>query len=291
MFRRKTVTISFEGRLLRLLALMGDQVQHWEQISLPDRVVQSGLVNEPAAVGERIKELLAARKLPRKRVVSAISAHRAIFRTMTLPAMEDELIDGAVERKVRQEIPMPAGETDLSWTVLGRRESELELFVVAIPRTIVDAHVQALRAADIRPRDLDISPLALMRTANREQGVVVNLEDHSLTVVVVQRRRPAIVRTVPLTSDSTSAQGRLELLVQELERTTKFYNESHKDAALPDGTPVTATGQIFNEAAMLERLAARTRYPVGLPDPPLRVPGKFPLPQYAVNLGLALKQL
>lgn len=291
MFRRKTVTISIEGPLLRLLAVKGDQVQHWEQISLPERVMQSGVVTDPAAVGERIKELLEARNLPRNRIVSAISAHRAIFRTMTLPAMDDELIAGAVDRKVRQEIPMPAGETDLSWTVLGRRESELELFVVAIPRAILDAHVQALRAADIRPRAVDVSPLALMRTANRDQGVVVNLEDHSLSVVVVQGRRPAIVRTVPLNPESTSPQARLELLVQELERTTKFYNESHKDAVLAEGTPVTATGRIFNEAAMIERLAARVRYPVGPPNPPLRVPEKFPVPQYAVNVGLALKEL
>lgn len=291
MFRRKTVTISFEGPLLRLLSVMGDQVQHWEQITLPDRAIQSGVIAEPGAVGERIGELLVARNLPRRRVVSAISAHRTIFRIVSLPAMEEDLIEGAIERKVRQEIPMPPGETDLSWTILERTESELELFVVAIPRTIVDAHVQALRAADIRPRAIDVSPLALMRTANRKQGIVVNLEDHSLTVVVVNRRRPAIVRTVPLNPDSTSPEGRFELLVQELARTTKFYNESHKEAALPDSTPVTATGRIFNDAAMLERLDARAPYPVRLPKPPLRTPEDFPLPQYAVNLGLALKEL
>ncbi|MFP3855333.1 MAG: pilus assembly protein, partial [Anaerolineales bacterium] len=72
---------------------------------------------------------------------------------------------------------------------------------------------------------------------------------------------------------------------------TKFYNESHKDQPLPDSTPVLASGSYFNEGSMVERLQRLTPYPVRLPDPPLRYGSDFPMPQYAVNLGLALKEL
>lgn len=291
MFRRKKLTLAFEGPQIRLMSIRGQEVERWEQAVLPERMIEGGVIKDSAAIGARLAELIEARDLPAKHVLCALSGHRAIFRTLSLPALEEDMIDEAIQRKVRQEIPMPQGEMDLTWSLLQRTEELLRAFVVAIPRSLIDVYIETLRSAGLTPKALDVAPLALIRSANTVDGIVADLEDHSLTVVIVRGRRPSIVRTVPVSGNGSSPEGHLELLIQELNRTTKFYNESHKEDPLPDSTVVTTTGAYFVKSAMVERFAARVPYPVAPPNPPLAYPLDFPLPQYSVNVGLALKDV
>lgn len=291
MFRRKTLTLNFESSAIRLVSLQGNEVTKWTELALPEASFQAGSIKDPELVAERLKATVETEELPTRRVALAIPGHRAIFRSLTFPAMEEALIDNAVRRKIRQDIPLPEGEMDLSWSIIDRSEKEIHTFVVAVPRTIVDSHMRALMLADIRVKAMDVGPLALLRAANRKNAVITNLEQSNLSVIILQNKIPSIVRTVPISSQATSPEGRLELLAQELGRTTKFFNESHKDNPLPENTPVMVTGAYFNEKSMIERFSRLSPYPVRLPAPPIQYPADFPMPQYALNLGLALKDL
>jgi type II secretory pathway component PulL len=273
------------------VSLHGDEVIYWSEISLPEDVDRSGSIRDPDLVSSRLRQIIQQENLATRNVVIAIAGHRTIFRSMVFPAMEQDLLNSAVQRKIRQEIPLPEGEMDLSWSIISQNETEISTFIVAVPRIIIDSHMKALELADLKPKAMDIGPLALLRTVNRENAIICNLEHGNLSVVILQNKIPAIVRTVPIGSQATSPEGRLELLAQELGRTTKFYNESHKDQPLADSTPVLATGSHFNEFSMLERFSRLSPYPVRLPQPPFKYPTDFPMPQYAINLGLGLKEL
>lgn len=212
MFRRKTLTLSFEGSAIRLVSLRGDEVEQWLELGLPENLIQGGTVKDPEMLAERLAESIQANDLPTRRVAAAITGHRAIFRTMAFPDIEEELLDSAVRRKIRQEIPLPEGEMDLSWTIVDRSDDQVQAFVVAVPRSIIDSHMRALLLADLKPKALDVSPLALLRAGNRENAVLADLEVTSLSVIILQEKVPAIVRTVPIGAQATSAEGRLELL-------------------------------------------------------------------------------
>lgn len=291
MFERRITTISFEGPLVRLMSTRGDRVEQWTELPLPAEAVGDGSLIEPAVVGDLLKQRLQADKYPRRNIVASIPGHRSIIRTIRLPAIEAELLAGAVERKVRQEIPMPPGEMDLAWQTIERTEDELRLFVVATPRRIIDSHVRALQAAGLRPKALDINALAMVSSANRTEAIIANLENDGITVVIVWQGMPAIVRTAPLTGPAATDEARLEVLAQEITRTTKFYNESRRDLPLPEETAIVATGAGLADRSQIERLASRVSYRVILPNPPMDYPQDFPLASYAVNLGLAQKLL
>jgi len=290
LFSRETVTLDFEGSTLRWLTASRGQVRRWNRVHLKlPPTAQSR--PDPGLIGEQLAEVFESESLPKGRVVMAISGQRTIFRVLTLPNLDETLLDAAVQRKLRQEVPLQAQETDVSWQIVSRDPGEISIYVVAIPREEVDHHMAILRAAELEPTAMDVRPLALVRSANRPLGIVVSLEDQALTIVVVVDNVPQIIRTVPLGSSSASVEGRLDLLAQELLRTTKFYNESHKSRPLPADCPLLLAGSSFQSHEMTERMAPRSPYPLADLTPPIAYPDGLSVPEYSVNIGLALKDL
>ena len=121
-------------------------------------------------------------------------------------------------------------------------------------KIIIDSQVAALKAAKIKPRPLDIKPLALQRMVNQETSSIVNLESFSLDVIVIVNHIPILVRSVPLETGNLSEEAKLDLLSQELSRTVKYYNESNKSNRLPEDTGVYLTGELFDKSQITSRL-------------------------------------
>lgn len=289
-FRRDTVTLSFERDSLRLLVANNGVVRSWEKMLVPSGLLEGSEVKQVGPMGEYIAQMFERENLPKSRVISTVSGQRSIFRTLTLPPIEENLLGGAVRRKVRQEIPMPGQEMEISYEVVRREQNHIQVFVVAVPRLVIERNVQAFQAANVRVRALDVTPLALVRAANMAQAIVIGLENWGLSVVIVNDALPAIVRTVPFGAQITSPEARLDLLYEELRRTTKFYNESHKENPLPADAPLVVTGSSFVDHSLRSRLAASLDSPVRDPRPPLELPEGLPVHEFSVNLGLALKK-
>lgn len=257
---------------------------------VPSGLLEGSEVKQVGPMGEYIAQMFERENLPKSRVISTVSGQRSIFRTLTLPPIEENLLGGAVRRKVRQEIPMPGQEMEISYEVVRREQNHIQVFVVAVPRLVIERNVQAFQAANVRVRALDVTPLALVRAANMAQAIVIGLENWGLSVVIVNDALPAIVRTVPFGAQITSPEARLDLLYEELRRTTKFYNESHKENPLPADAPLVVTGSSFVDHSLRSRLAASLDSPVRDPRPPLELPEGLPVHEFSVNLGLALKK-
>ena len=300
MFKKKITTISFEGNQIRMMTVRGKKVADWQSRSLSSSQMSQGMVHDPQAASLKIKDLLGEMKASRRNVVSAVSGSRSVHRIIRIPIIPDKLLAETIERKARQEFAIPIEESDLSWQVITRRDNHLILYVLAVPKKIIDQQVAALKGAGIRPRKMDIKPLALSRVADSETAIIVNLEEHSMDVIIMVNHIPILVRSIPLESGNLTGEAKTDLLSQELARTTKYYNESHKTHRLPEETPAFVTGALFanggvesrldDDPSLIERLSIRVPYPIKPPTTPLELPEKFPILRYATNLGLALKK-
>jgi hypothetical protein len=232
-------------------------------------------------------------------VITSITGQRSVHRILRIPTIPDKLLDETIRRKAKQEFAIPLDETDIHWRILSRSSSQMLLYVLAVPRVVIDAQVEALRAAKIKPRVLDIKPLALQRLVNQATSIIVNLESFSLGVIITVNHIPILVRSVPLEAGDLTEEAKLDLLNQELARTVKYYNESNKTNRLPEETKVYMTGELFDYSAVTnrleedtdlrERLNSRTPYTVQYPKWPYPTPKNFSIAKYAANLGLALK--
>jgi Tfp pilus assembly PilM family ATPase len=291
LFKRNLVTLDFDGSTIRLLAAHEKQVTHWESLRLPAEQMSMGVIHDPLTVGAALRDLFERNQAGRGRLVTSVTGLRAIARVFTLPTVKERFLEDSVRHKIRQEIPLPLEEMDLSWHVVSRSREEQQVYALAVPREAIDSQVEALAAAGRRLHAMEIKPLALARLAEGDPALILNLEEHSLSIVVLSEGVPSIVRTVPFGGTRSTPEARLELLLQELGRTTKFFNEAHKGRPLSPETAIYATGEEFEKKEFLDLLARRHPGPVQVPACPLTHPAELPIAAYSVNVGLALKRV
>jgi type IV pilus assembly protein PilM len=76
-----------------------------------------------------------------------------------------------------------------------------------------------------------------------------------------------------------------------LNRTVVFYNSSHAEKPLNETVPLFVGGEIAEHEDAWPQLVGRLRFDVSLLPNPLQAPDTFPANDFAVNVGLALKEL
>ncbi len=299
MFNKKRTTINFEGNEIRFLVLRGKKVLAWQSRKLPPEHMSQGMIHNTKAAANIIRTGIKETKGSRNNLITCVSGQRAVHRIMRIPDIPDKMLDETIERKARQEFAIPIEDTDLSWRIITRSDNQILLYVLAVPKVVIDTQVQALQEAKIKPRVMDIKALALQRLVNQANTLIVNLEEYSMDVIIVVNHIPVLIRTIPLDTGELTGEAKVDLLGQELARTTKYYNESNKKNRLADDTPVYICGALFSstdlesrledKTNLIERFQLRTPYPLKPPKSNLDLPDKFPLLRYAVNLGLAIK--
>lgn len=299
MFKRKITTISFEGNEIRFLVVRGRKVHSWRTKTIPPELMNQGLIQNPVSVGKIIQTTLKEIKAPKRIMVTSVTGQRSVHRIMRIPNIQDKLLEETIRRKAKQELAIPVDEADLSWRIITRANNQIVLYVLAVPNAIIDRQVETLRAAKIKPKIMDIKPLALQRVVNKKTTIIVNLESFSMGVIIVVNHIPILVRTIPLETGNLTDEAKIDLLGQELARTVKYYNESNKSNRLQEETVVYLTGELFDyprlesrldeSPNLAERFSSKTPYKISLPKPPLETPPKLSVAKYAVNLGLALK--
>ena len=291
LFERDLLTFDFEGSGIRFLLVRGGRVVRWEALSVPPEQMSQGVVHDPAAVGGALRELLERNDVRKGRVVTSVTGLRAISRLMTLPPIKERLLEDALRHKIRQDTSLPLDDMDFSWHVLRRASDSLEVYALAVPREAIDRQVETLAVAGLRANAMDVKPLALARLVEAPSAIVLNVEDHSLSVLILRQWMPVVVRTVPFGVGRAAPEARLDLLLQELARTTKFYSEGHRDDPIDSQASLVATGELFENKDFLEALANRHSGPVQVPVPTLPHPDDLPAAMYSVNLGLAAKKV
>ncbi|MEW6233083.1 MAG: pilus assembly protein PilM [Chloroflexota bacterium] len=288
LFAREIVTLSLEDQSLRALTVRDGKVARWGELPLSPGLVKEGLIQNPGQVGGLVKSFLAGLKAPAKKAVVGISGVRSVTRYIDLPRMSPSLLEEAVVREAKREMPVPLEELYLSWQVVEGIADRQTVFLLGVPREVLDALALAMQAAGIRPYLVDLKPLALVRAARESVAVIADLELASLSVIIVTGGLPALIRSISLNRAET--EDKVYSLIQEVERTAKFYNDSHKDAPLPEATPVVLTGDLAGLPTLAAGLAERLHNPARLSGSPLPCPDEFPAYKYLANLGLALKK-
>jgi Tfp pilus assembly PilM family ATPase len=289
MVKRKCLTLSLETSEVRLLVIQGQRIARWERLSLPVGAVRNGLVVQPKAFGQTIAKSLKRGDGPRKRAVVSFGGQRTLVRTLSLPPMPSHLLEEAVRREARRELPLPLEDLYLSWHVTSDHgASQLQVLTVGVPREALDSYVFGLRSAGVRPTVMDLKSLALARAVNLPDVLIADVEAETETVVLVRGFVPQIVRSVGLPVSSTRSETeRVANIVADIQRILDFYGSVQAGVHASWSPTVCLTGALGGEPE-IRALVARN-WPLAEPAPPMAIPKELPMLPYLVNIGLALK--
>lgn len=287
---RDATTLVVESTDIRYLTTRSGQVHLWGSAPLPTGLITEGAVTDPAELGRIIDAVFSEQNLDRKRVITSLSGMRSIPRLLTLPKLQASLMEEAISREARKEMPISPESLYLSWQSVPADESRQRIYVLGVPRDLVDTHVQALQAAGLVPYLMDLKPLALIRAVGRPEAIIVNLEEDVLDIVLVVAYIPAILRTFALGNEGLDTIGKIERLLGELAQTIRFYNDSHHDAPIRGATPIYLTGRLLGTPEAADLMRSSLERTVERPASPLPAPESLPVAEYMTNLGLAQKK-
>ena len=110
-----------------------------------DKSAQSdGVIVEPETIAQAAHELFKNSikgNITTRRVAIAIPAYRTFTRSLSVPKLQGKQLQEAVELEAEQYISMPLEDLYLDYEVVKQTSETTELFVVAVPREIVDSYI------------------------------------------------------------------------------------------------------------------------------------------------------
>ena len=277
------IVLDFADSELRALVLKKKALQTATTIPLEPGWVKDGVVTEPNAFAERLKQFLASNNIADTEAMGTISGLHAIYRMVSIPRVPPKMLESAAAIELEKNMPVSLDELYTSWQAVNISADETALCLLGVRREVIDSLVAALRAAGLRPLVLEPRPLALARLAEDPHTIIIDAQSTSFDIVIVFSGVPVLVRTVLFSADDIYS--RVAEVKDELERTINFYNASHKEAPI---TPQSRIPVIVN--AELPGLAEATGYNCKPPlQPPVISSPSLDFSAYSAAAGLALR--
>ncbi|MBA7599180.1 hypothetical protein ES703_06207 [subsurface metagenome] len=286
---KRIVTLSIEGTTLRILGSRGDSVDVWDIVPINPNFLKNGHVADAEGLGEVIRSIMTNMRLTTGTIMCAHSAMGSTSRILNLPALEKGQLESVIQREVRREAEVSQEDSYLYWRALPLRTQHQQVFVLSIPKEPLQALMNAMAIARLRPSIIELKPLALMRAVNRRDAIIANGETNCVEIVIVLDDVPVLIRSAFLGEGVLSSDYAVGRISDELVRTISFYNDSHQDEPLDHELPIYLTGAVAGSVSFAINVATLTGRPIQPLEPPLSYSAELPLAHYMVNMGLVLR--
>jgi len=285
------VTLNIESDSARLLAVKGGKIEYWKSVPLTaDSVKATTIANVQAVAAALTHFMFKSTEIPNNKMIVSMTGLRSVYRIVPLPKIKPSQIEEAIRWIAMREIPFDLKDLHLFWQILGENDEEQKVFLIATPKSMLEVIETTLSKANIKPKALDLKPLALARFVNNPNAIILDMEADSNSIVVMKKGLPQVMNTLVVQQNNQTLRDRALRLSSDLARTVMFYNNVHEDDPITPSTQAFLTGKLGTDEHMMELLKTAIEYPIAAPSLCLEHPNDFPVSQYAVNIGLALKE-
>jgi Tfp pilus assembly PilM family ATPase len=288
--RPPVLTVAIHASEVRWTLGSPGRVSRSGAASLVGGIVDDGVVLEPAAAGEILRESAGFPKGRHLRVVLALPAQRSMVRLIEVPALRGREFNELVQREIRREMPALADNACVSWKRRPDRDGKARVFIVGVARDVLDSHVSTLRAAGLKPAAADLSIIAAARAAGSADCIVAHVEEEEIELGIFCDGTPVILRFVVMSAPAADpAWG--DQIAEELARTLKFYRDSHRLDDVAADLPILIVGGAAQRAMLVPQIAAATGHELSMPalQPALTI--ESDTVRFAANIGLVMKDL
>jgi type IV pilus assembly protein PilM len=168
--------LDIDGRYVAAVQTEGGRVSMASSMELPEGLLRDGEVADTEGLSAALKDFAGRARLP-KNVRLGVANQQIVVRLVELPRIENEAErEAAIRFQAAEAIAMPLDEAVLDHQVAAYDEDadgtkRMRVILVAARRAMVEAYVQAVKKAGLRPEGIDLDAFALVRLlAGEEQG-------------------------------------------------------------------------------------------------------------------------
>ena len=271
-------------------------------IAFDSSAIEEGVIVKPELIAKAVltlfhKELIG--DINTKRVAVSLPASHALTRTVQLPVMSPKDIADAVYAEAEQNIPAAIDDLYIDYTTLRESQEGSEIFVVAMPKKIVDSYLVLTRMLGLEAVlfDTTIDASAQLFSHDKQSGVpsvIVDLGSKHTDIAIFSHGlvvtgtvafggddiTAIMVRTLGITPREavmlkseyglmpsavqkqvrTALEPSLTVLIKEIRRTIRYYEQRY--AKEPPISQVITIGGSASMPGLAEYLAEQLRLPV-----------------------------
>ena len=286
---KKTITLDMTSNAIRLLMTKGNRVDRWASASIEPGLVKDGIVTDVEAMGESIKHLMKSSGIDGKKVVASISGLYSVSRVVHLPRPNGHSTEEMMNELMAEIVPLPLDEVYTSWKVVSSNGDGHDALFFGTPASVIDAEINALIQANVKPSGMNLKSMALLKLIDKHQAIVANIEADCVDIILIANGLPQVIRAVRRNMD-TDMEEWVNDIETNIEQTILFYNTRFHGKHLAPDVPLYLTGVLAENPLIQERLTNLIGCSLESLSVPLECPPNLPIGQFAVNIGLAIKQ-
>jgi type IV pilus assembly protein PilM len=286
-----TTTLFISDTGIRLMVTRGKRISKLAYMPLDVNLTDMSNEAKEADLVNKIKLLFKSNRIGAGKIILGISGLHCLTRPVSLPELPKAMVDEAITREARRVLPIPLDQLYLSWQIVSSAEGKIQVFVVAIPKYIADTLVRVLNKAGFKPYLMDIKPLALARVSPQATAVIADIQPKEFDIVIMSAAIPKTIRTVSFPQEYLAQTDRLSIVRDELKRTIQFYNSNNPDSLIQPDTNLFVSGDLTDEAEIIEYLTQELGYQTSLLVSPLKCVKQLDPSHHLTNVGLALKEM
>jgi type IV pilus assembly protein PilM len=155
--------------------------------SLPQDAVIEKTVNDVDGVAHAIRSVVAQSRTKLKHVAAAVAGSSVITKLIDMPeGLSEDDLETQLTLEADQYIPYPLEEVAIDFEIQGpsaERDGQVEVLLAACRRETIDARVEAIEAAELEAKIMDVEAYAMERAFTLIQNQL-HLEEESTVAVV-----------------------------------------------------------------------------------------------------------
>jgi Tfp pilus assembly PilM family ATPase len=291
MYSKSGVSIDISDSNIRVMSVENEKVAKWTVQPLAEGLVKGGTIADPQAVGVAIDSLFTSLGLRRDQVTCTLTGLPFIYRTISMPDVKQGIPAESIEREARRELAVSEEDMYLFWqaTELHQESNERDYFILAIPKTQLNALTFTLTIAKIKSPVLDLKPLAVARAASMRDAILISLEKNYIDIIMLTSGLVRVIHSISPDTKPDNVVGIVSDIVDAISKAVKYFNRDYAQSALPVETPIILAGEFSTNPEILKSVKNVTGHPVEVLKPDLILPEDIPAGVYASNTGLIIK--
>ncbi|HEV2908219.1 MAG TPA: type IV pilus assembly protein PilM [Candidatus Eremiobacteraceae bacterium] len=189
----------------------GPVLEHVYRTPTPVNSIKDGVVVDPPAVGDALRQLITDGAFTARRVVTSVTGPTVVVRQVTMPVMSERELLESTKYEAERFLPYSVEEAQMDAKILGRSEDgqNMDVLIVAAQKELVLSQLSALQSAGLQASIVEIEPFAMVRAmlspddpAFEQNIAIINIGASSTSINVTKGGFVPFTRYVPIGGDA-----------------------------------------------------------------------------------------
>lgn len=189
----------------------------WGEIDIKPGIIEEGEIKDEKSLVKSIQDLLGREikggKIKNRNVIIGLPEEQAFLKVIQMPIMAKEELKSAVLFEAENHIPHPIGEVYLGFDIVSPIKNSLnhlDIFIVALPKIIVDSYLSCAKAAGLLPMVFEIESQAIARSLIKNErtfkpAVIIDFGKSNANFIIFSGTSIRFTSSIPISSSHITA--------------------------------------------------------------------------------------